>query len=212
MGQIKKIGNEYYIEFYARGLLYQQKAGTDQGSAERLLHDIEEKIAQGEAATIVRDVDVDIFLKTFLEDAATQHTPKTLKRYKTLVQDFTKFLLKKNPKIEKLSSVTPRLIDEYRFYFLEHKPPIRPEVINFSLFLLRDIFDYSIKLGYLNDNPTFHVKFFKQEYPRVLNQRAELAKDFIDRGVSFPKLYRLLELDDIAKTICYIPFYFERKI
>ena len=44
MGEIKKIGEEYYIEFYARGLKYQQQAGTDKRQAEELLRNIEEKI------------------------------------------------------------------------------------------------------------------------------------------------------------------------
>ena len=29
MGDIRKINDEYYLEFHARGLLYQQKAGKD---------------------------------------------------------------------------------------------------------------------------------------------------------------------------------------
>ena len=205
MGQIKKIGDEYYIEFYARGLLYQQKAGPDKVQAERLLNDIESKIAQGEAATIVRDVDVDIFFKTFLENAAVEHTPKTLARYQDVTSHFVQFLPRD---IQKLSSITPRVIEDYRAHLWQQNP----QVLNFNIFLLRDIFDYSIKLGYLNDNPTLHIKFLNQEYPPASNKKVDLAKDFISRGVSFSKLYRLLELDDISKIACYIPFYFERSI
>ena len=208
MGQIKKIGDEYYIEFYARGLLYQQKAGVDKAQAERLLNEIENKIACGETATIVRDVDVDIFFQTFLKYAAKEHTPKTLKHYQSLIDNFIQFLAQK---IHKLSAITPRVIEEYRFYLLEQKPRITAEMINFYLFLLRDIFDYSINLGFLNDNPAFHVKFLKQADSEILTEKERTAKSFIEKGVSFSRLYQLLEIDDISETICYIPFWLEKR-
>ena len=44
MGTVRKIGNEYYIEFYARGLLYQQKAGQQKEVAEQMLKEVEEKM------------------------------------------------------------------------------------------------------------------------------------------------------------------------
>ena len=208
MGQIKKVGNEYYIEFYARGLLYQQKAGADRAQAERLLSEIETKIDRGEAATIVRDVDADIFFETFLEYAAKEHTPKTLEHYQSLVDNFIQFL---SQEIHKLSSITPRVIEEYRFYLLEQKPRVKSEMINFYLFLLEDIFDYSIKLGYLNDNPTFHVRFLSQKYDTISTDKEKAVKDFIQKGVSFSKLYRLLELDDIFEIVCYIPLWLEKR-
>ena len=208
VGEVKKIGDEYYIEFYARGLLYQQKAGTDQAAAERLLAQIESKIAHGESATIVRDVDVDIFFQTFLECAAKEHTPKTLKHYQSLIDNFIQFLPQE---IHKLSSITPRVIEEYRFDLFDQKPPIKAEMINFYLFLLRDIFDYSIKLGYLNDDPTFHVRFLDQKFIAVSPTKERAARDFVQKGVSFSRLYQLLEIDDILETICYIPLWLEKK-
>ena len=92
MGSIKKIKNEYVIEFYARGLKYQQKTGPDRALAEKTLNEIEEKIARGEAALIVRDVDIDIFFDDFLDFTAKNYPPKTRTRFRSAVEHFGDFL------------------------------------------------------------------------------------------------------------------------
>ena len=35
----------------------------------------------------------------------------------------------------------------------------KPKLINFTLLLLRVVLDHGLKLGYINDNPTLHVRF-----------------------------------------------------
>src|SRR5205085_2038820 len=61
---------------------------------------------------------------------------------------------------------TPRVLEQYKIYLnTETKIPVRPvnrtKAINLSFFLLFEIFQYAIKLGYLNDNPTLHIRLFK---------------------------------------------------
>ena len=145
MGNIRKIGNDYFIEFYARGLKYQQKIGPDKKKAEIALKNIEDKIAKGEMALIVRDVDVDIFLVDFLEYAQKNHTAKTFKRYESLISHFKKFLKSDNPSLAKLSQLTPRILEQYRSFLITSKgnkeKHFKPKAVNITLFLLRDIFD-----------------------------------------------------------------------
>ena len=162
MGQIRKIGDEYYIEFYARGLLYQQKAGKDRRSAEKLLSETGKKIQEGELLTIVRDVDIDIFLNSFLEHAQKERTVKTFGRFEQTVKHFNAFLNKRFPQLKKLSEITPKVIERYREDLLRSQ--LKPRTINFTLLLLRDIFEYGIKLGYINDNPALHARFVKDVY------------------------------------------------
>ena len=169
---IKKIGDEYFIEFFARGLKYQQKAGMDRAAAQALLDDIEAKIARGEAAMIVRDVDVDIFLADFCEYTQKRFPPKTARRFISLYEHFTSFLNSHAPSIAKLSSVTPQVVEQYKTFLA--KTSAKPRVINLTLILLRYVFEYSRKLGYLNDNPTFHLQFLphttfrcQQDEPKI---------------------------------------------
>ncbi len=180
MGSIEKIGDDYYIEFYARGLKYQQKVGPDRAAAERALAAIEEQIARGEAALIVRDVEVDIFFQDFLKNACLDHTFKTIGRYAATIEHFKMFLLRECPSLKRLSEITPRVVEQYKTFLIKTPggPPLAarrrgprprgPKVVNLTLFLLRDVLDYGIKLGYINDNPTLHVRLAKQPAPAWL--------------------------------------------
>ncbi|MCR4336738.1 MAG: site-specific integrase, partial [Candidatus Omnitrophica bacterium] len=169
MGTIRKVGNDYYIEFEARGLLYQQKAGPDEAAAWRLLAEVESKIQQGQMGIMVRDVTTEIFWEDFFRDVVSEQTPRTQTRFVALIKNFQTFLRKKHPSLEKLSQVTPKVIEDYKTYFLaglSGKVP-NPHLVNFTLFLLKEVLDYAIKLGYLNDNPVLHVRFLKDARKRA---------------------------------------------
>lgn len=171
MGTVRKIGEEYYIEFYARGLLYQQKAGRNKGAAERLLKDVEGKIQAGEMGIIVRDADMDIFFATFLEHCRAEYGPRTYRRFESVAAHFQEYCAGKLPKLKKISAVTPGVIEQYRVYLIrgstESQPSVRPEIVNLTLFLLKIIFDHAIKLGFLNDNPLVHTRRADAKNPKV---------------------------------------------
>ncbi len=167
MGDIRKINDEYYIEFHARGLLYRQKAGKDIARARQLLREVESRIQQGEMGTLVRDVDVDIFFQTFLENARQEYVPRSFRRFEALIGNFHGFLKKEFQKLTKLSGVTPAVIDSYRAFLIKPAPSSpKFQLVNFTLLLLRVVFDHGLKLGYSNDNPTLHACFCKVAIPR----------------------------------------------
>jgi site-specific recombinase XerD len=182
MGTVKKIGEEYYIEFEARGLKYQQKAGPSEADAYRLLKEVEEKIEKGQMGVITRDVELDIFFTDFGEYVGSQHTIPTVKRLHGVIEHFEKFLDLRPQPTNRLSQVTPMVLEEYKMYLqkmeLPGRPANHPRVINLTFFLLSDIFQYAIKLGYLNDNPTLHIRLLKIlaiNWPQGLNEE-ELHK------------------------------------
>ncbi len=181
MGSIHKIGDEYYIEFFARGLKYQQKAGSDRKQAEKLLADVEEKIGRGEMGTMVRDVDVDIFVNDFLGQARGQYAPKTAGRFESTLARFQKFLKTKFPQLEKLSQLTPNVFEQYKRH-LQKEAQLSVKTVNLALILLREFCEYGRKTGYLNDNPLLHIKFVPGAYrmPRCLRE-AEL-RPFLSSG------------------------------
>lgn len=165
MGNIRKINDEYYIEFQARGLLYQQKAGKDIARARQLLAGIESKIQKGEMGTLARDVDIDIFFQTFLESARQEYAPRSFRRFEAVIGNFHGYLKKEFSGVVKLSGVTPAVIDSYRAFLIKPAPlSAKPNFVNFALLLLRVVLDHGLKLGYINDNPTIHVRFC--EFPR----------------------------------------------
>jgi len=177
MGNVRKIGDEYYIEFYAKGLLYQQKAGPDKAKAKKLLRDTEQRIEQGEMRTIERDVDVDVFFQKFEEEHRRVHPPLSWARYEKILSGFQSFLKKKCPQVEKLSQITPPVMEQHREYLLTHVPKVLPDEINLNILLIRDALEYGIKLGYINDNPTLHTRFVATS--RLINEFV-LSMDEVD--------------------------------
>ena len=191
MGDIRKINDEYYIEFHARGLLYQQKAGKDIARVRQLLADIAAKIQQGETGTLVRDVDVDIFFQTFLESARQEYAPRSFRRFEAVIENFHGYLKKEFSKVVKLSGITPAVIDSYRAFLIKPAPSSpKPNLVNFTLLLLRVVLDHGLKLGYINDNPTLYVRFCKllrhfgpatltdHDFERLLESCSVENKDF----------------------------------
>jgi len=199
MGTVRKIGDEYFIEFFARGLKYQQKIGPDRKLAEQALSDVEAKIAQGEAALLVRDVDWDIFFYDFREFIQDKHTPKTIQRYQSVLENFTAYLQREHPLIPKLSGITPFVIEQYKAYLLRIPRTggtINPSVLNLTLLLLRDIFQYAITLGYLNDNPTLHIGFVPQgpivRISILMEEESLVVSKSIPQDLSFVVEFMLL--------------------
>ena len=166
MGKVKKIGDEYFIEFYARGLLYQQKGGKDFKKAQALLKEIEDKIQQGEMGTIVRDVDVDVFFETFKDHNRDKYPLKTFQRYLSTIGHFYQWLGLNLRTIRKLSQITPSVIEQYRSALIKEQKngKIKPKKINLTLLILKDVFRYGITLGYINDNPCFHAKWVEVKH------------------------------------------------
>ena len=120
MGNIRKIGEEYYIEFHARGLLYQQKIGKDAVAAERVLKEVEEKIAKGELMTIVREIHLESFFSDYCAQIKGLCSPSTFRRLESTVHHFQGFLKTHRPEISNLSQVTPAIVEQYRSSLLKN--------------------------------------------------------------------------------------------
>lgn len=204
MGQIRKINDVYYIEFYARGLLYSQVGGSSLEEAQKLLLQVEEKIAGGEALTITRYIDLPDFFERFLAEAGTQysHSPKSIERFDSAIRHFGAFLDGDFPQARQLAQLTPAIIESYKIYLVKTQ---KPKIVNLSLLLIRDILEYGIKLGFLNDNPGLHVRLLP--WPKVparkTTARYELARQLLPQGVGLGKFSQLLKLPDISRSIYY---------
>ncbi len=197
MGNVRKIGEVYYIEFFARGLKYQQKIGTDYDQACASLKEIEGKIERGEAALIVREVEWDIFFEDYVTNVCLDFSFSTMRRYAATIHHFRDFLNKEWASQRLLSQITPKVLEHYKSYLLKSEysrgQAPRPRLINFTFFLLKDIFDYAIKLGYLNDNPTTHIPLVSDLTRRFDSLPSE--RELIDWFKTLPQpLAEILEL------------------
>lgn len=205
MGQIKKIGDIYYIEFYARGLMYSQVAGTDEQDARKKLEQIEAKIAQGKSLTIVREIDLTAFFEQFLFHVRGQFSAKSAERFLKTWQHFRGFLDKNYPAIDKLFQITPSVVESYKTFLAK---ATKPKLVNLTLLFLREILEYGIRIGFINDNPTLHIRLL--EWPKkimpVTGGRFNLAKDLLGRGVGLGKVCQVLKLKDVAQIMYWSNF------
>ena len=200
MGKVLKIGDNYYIEFEARGLKYQQKAGDSEEQALAMLASTEAKIRQGEMNAVVRDVPVAVFRKDFSDFAVLSYPSKTTRRLESATAHFFNFVASNYFEATLLSNITPKVIEDYKFTLTTGGT--KPWVVNFTLLLLREMFQYAIKLGYLNDNPTLHIRFVLDS--RKPNRKDENNKEiqaFLAKGVTIFRLAQLLEFNDVLKSM-----------
>lgn len=206
MGQVHQIGDEYYIEFTARGLVYQQKAGNDLMKAEELLRSIEAKIANGEMMIQSRQIDLDIFLTEFLKYARSQYHPATVRRLKSAADHFLEFLRTHGPNVQELSGITPRVIEDYKAYGIQKRQakqnPVNPKVINLTLILLQEILDYGIKTGFINDNPTLHIGFLelKRSTARDVLSDEDCARILENVPPPYQDMFRLMRYTGLRPT------------
>ncbi len=202
MGQIRKINGVYYIEFHARGLLYSQVAGTHLEEAQKLLLQVEEKIAGGEALTITRHIDLPDFYERFLSEARAQHSPKSVKRFTGTIKHFSGFLDANFPQVRQLAQLTPAVIESYKAYLVKTQ---KVKIVNLTILLIRDILEFGIKLGFLNDNPSLHVRLlpWPKAPERRPTDRYNKAKQLLPQGVGLGKLSQLLSLSDISRAVYY---------
>lgn len=196
MGTVKRIDNEYYIEFYARGLLYQKKAGKDLNAAKALLKETEDKIKQGEMGIIVRDIELAIFFKSFLEGGRLHYSKKTLRRFKWACENLTCYLNDRHCGVTMLSQITPQIIEDFRSHWKGNpsqqiKNGKSARNFNVILILLREIFEYGRSLGYINDHPTLHIRLleWQRKYKPLFLTDEDQRKLEEDKGVDQAALF-----------------------
>ncbi len=203
MGQIRTINGQYYIEFYARGLLYSQPAGHDLSAAREQLRQVEARIAGGEALTMARHIDLPDFFERYLNEAEAQsYSPRSLKRYGLLIQDISRFLAAQFPQVRRLDQMTPYVAESYKVHLAKTQ---RPKITNFSMLLLRDILEYGIKLGFIHDNPCLHVRLLPWPGPKKakITPRYETVHQLFKQGVGLGKTAQLMKVPDVARLVYF---------
>jgi len=206
MGQIRKINGIFYIEFHARGLLYSQLGGKSKEEAQKLLEQVEGKIAAGEALTITRHIELPDFFDRFMSDIKSQFPdhPVTVRRFASTIKHFSIFLHDNFPQAGQLSQLTPAIFESYKSCLAKTQ---KIKTVNLSILLIRDILDFGIKLGFINDNPSLHVRLLP--WPMAPQRRESaryiLAGQLLAQGVGLLKLARLLKLSDISRTVYFSP-------
>jgi hypothetical protein len=204
MGQLRRVGDVFYIEFYARGLMYSQLAGNDEQQALKMLEQIEAKIAQGEDLTVVREMGLDVFFEKFLVYANERFSPKSIWRFTQMWKHWTGFLKYSYPLVINLSQIIPSIIESYKIELMKSQ---KSKVVNLTILLLREILEYGIRIGFINDNPTLHISLLKMPIKSVNEgRRFSMAKEVLERNLSLEKISSILKLKDVAGILYWSNF------
>ncbi|MEI7998968.1 MAG: hypothetical protein WCH62_05625 [Candidatus Omnitrophota bacterium] len=204
MGQIRKVGNLFYIEFYARGLLYSQVTGDNEDLALLMLNNIEAKISQGEALMLVREINLIVFFEQFLTYSSDRFSQRSITRFIQTWENFNTFLRSTYPNVLNISHLTPHVIESYKIALIKIA---KPKVVNLTILLLREILDYAIKKGFINDNPTIHIHLIELRSKSIKNtERLLLVKKLLRNNVSLGSFYQLLNLKDVAQIMYWSNF------
>jgi len=155
MAKIIKRNNEYYVQFYGNGLLFEKFAGSDRANAEKILNEIETTLPAGAMSNYVPDQDLNAFGAQFQQAFQKKFNDTTATEFRNTYAAFLAYLRKSAPKIKKLSGVTPKVFEGYQLHLAGQGAP---EEVDYQIFLLRRIFEFAITKAYLNDNPAFHVR------------------------------------------------------
>jgi len=172
MGRILEINGEYFVEFFGNGLRFQKKAGRSYEEARLKLQSIEQSLETSALKVDPAAVTIDMFAGLYRSFCEQVHRPKSMNRYKQAIDHFLRFLEPQLSADRYLREITPRIIELYKENLVKEFPG-RYHLINFTLYLIRDILQHSITLGWLNDNPTQHtpfIKYSKQKFPRVYSE------------------------------------------
>ncbi len=201
MGQIRKVGDTYYIEFFARGLMYSQIAGPDLAAAQQLLEKTEATIAGGEALTIERHIDLAVFFEQFIAYAGQEFGERSARRFAEAISHIQVFLKQQYPQTTKLAQLTPGIMEGYKAFL---SASTKPHLVNFTILLMREMFEYGIKIGFLNDNPSLHVRLLPLPVKKLpVTKRYAVAKELLGKGTGIGKVAKLLGLTDLAQTMYY---------
>ena len=221
MAEIKKIGDEYFVEYYAQGLLFRKKGGKTLPEAQGVLRQIEESLPDPHRWYQVREDEIDSIFQKFFEVIQKDYSDVTLQRFKNVIEDFQKFLSLIFPDYHLISHITPHVVSRYSQYLIETLKSVRERSmarrVNFSLLLLSEIFIQAIAWGALNDNPVLHVKAFRRDLlsrPRglikgVIFDRNQQIRQLIEKGVSLIKIMKSTGIKDIGRLSYFAGSVFE---
>ena len=130
-----------------------------------------------------------------------QYSPKTVERF-TTINHFSGFLSEDFSQVHQLAQLTPVVLESYKAYLVKTQ---KAKVVNLSILLMRDILEFGIKLGFINDNPSLHVRLLP--WPKAMERkptaRYELAQQLLPKGVGLSKLTQLLKLPDISRAVYF---------
>ncbi len=171
MATLRKKWNGYFIDYRINGRRLRKSVGRSKKIAELALKDLEVKLARQELGFEKKDGSFQKLLSDFEIYCKTNLAPNTRKRYKSIIDNFSRFLKNIYPYIEKVSNFTPKLFEDFKSFRKEEGAGNR--TVNHELIVGRMMFRLAIQWGYTKENPSDGVSKLRvpqKNAPRFLTE------------------------------------------
>lgn len=171
MATLRKKGNSYFIDYRVHGKRKRKSVGKSKKIAELALKDLEVKLARNELGFEKKDSSFQKLLHDYQAYCKTNLAPSTQNRYKSIIDNFKRFLKSDYPHIEKVSHFTSKLFEDFKSFRKVEEAHNR--TINAEMVVLRMMFRLSIQWDYAKENPTDGVsrlRIPKKNAPRFLTE------------------------------------------
>ncbi len=165
MATLRKKSDAYFIDYRINGRRVRKSVGRSKKIAELALKDLEVKLARKELGFENKDHPFRQLLTEYHSYCQTNLAPNTTKRYKSITDNFERFLLKEFPYLEKISHFKPKVFEDYKKFRKDEGAQNR--TINHELIVVRMMFRLAIQWGHAKDNPTDGVSKL-----RIVNKTA----------------------------------------
>lgn len=188
-----KNGTSYYLDFTLNGTRRRITVGTNKKKAEDIRREYDAKLLLGQfdiSPLDKKNISLNELSNNFLSSKRNHIRPSSLKRYKNYLDKFLELMNRLFPAPScNVRDIKTNYIEEIFNHLLENKitngKKWEPKTVNGLRTILIQLFDYSIKQGYLTTNIAKNTKPFK-----VIKQ--SIVEYFTDEELE--KIWK--ELDD----------------
>jgi len=190
---LRKKRDSYFIDYRVNGRRFRKNVGNSKKIAELALKDLEVKLIKQELGFEIKDSTFQKLLTEYKTYCKTNLAPSTCKRYKSIIDNFLRFLQSDYRHIEKISHFTPKVFEDYKGFRKGENAHNR--TMNAELVVLRMMFRLAVQWGYTKENPTDGVtrmRLPKKNPPQYLTE--EQCKKFLEACDDFlyPIFYTFL--------------------
>ncbi|MEI8013060.1 MAG: phage integrase SAM-like domain-containing protein, partial [Candidatus Omnitrophota bacterium] len=171
MATLRKQGQCYFIDYRIAGQRVRKTIGLSLKVAEIALREIEVSLAKGELTAEYQGGLYKNLLQDYRSYCQTNLAPNTRNRYRSILDNFNRFLSKQSRVLSKASDFTPRVFEGFKAFRKGEGACNR--TINAELIVIKMMFRLGVQWSYLHKNPMNGVSKLRvpaENPPRFLTE------------------------------------------
>lgn len=193
MATLRKQGQCYFIDYRIAGQRVRKTIGFSLKAAEIALREIEVSLAKGELTAEYQGGLYKNLLQDYRSYCQTNLAPNTRNRYRSILDNFNRFLSKQSRVLSKASDFTPRVFEGFKAFRKGEGACNR--TINAELIVIKTMFRLGVQWSYLHKNPMNGVSKLRvpaENPPRFLTEDECKRLLAASKGFIYPIFFTFL--------------------